>query len=197
MAVSVIDVGELAAHSIGEIASGTTPLEAFDAEQVVTRLFEESWASIFRYVLSFGLSVEDGEEIAQEVFLALFQHVRRGKSRRNLRGWVVAVAHNLALKRRRRNQRHYGSGDLCWRAREDQPDPSLGPEEELLCTQRQLRLQAIVKALPERDQRCLRLRAEGLRYREIARVLGISLGAVSLSLARSLKRLRCAVEGEP
>jgi RNA polymerase sigma-70 factor (ECF subfamily) len=35
----------------------------------------------------------------------------------------------------------------------------------------------------------LHLRAEGLRYREIAGVLGISLGAVSLSLQRSFARL--------
>jgi RNA polymerase sigma-70 factor (ECF subfamily) len=50
-------------------------------------------------------------------------------------------------------------------------------------------LLAVVHALPELDQGCLRLRAEGLRYREIASVLGMSLGAVSISLTRSLARL--------
>jgi RNA polymerase sigma-70 factor (ECF subfamily) len=59
----------------------------------------------------------------------------------------------------------------------------------VLCAQRQSRLRAVLAALPEQDQCCLRLRAEGLRYREISRVLGISLGAVSLSLTRSLTRL--------
>jgi RNA polymerase sigma-70 factor (ECF subfamily) len=43
--------------------------------------------------------------------------------------------------------------------------------------------------LPEQDRCCLGLRAEGLRYREIAKVLGMSLGAVSVSLQRSLARL--------
>jgi RNA polymerase sigma-70 factor (ECF subfamily) len=55
--------------------------------------------------------------------------------------------------------------------------------------QRCKRLRAVVAALPEKDQHCLRLRAEGLRYREIATVLGMSLGAVSISLTRSLARL--------
>ena len=55
------------------------------------------------------------------------------------------------------------------------------------------RLLMVVEALPEQDRRCLFLRAEGLRYREIAETLGMSLGGVSLSLARSLARLaRCA-----
>jgi len=48
---------------------------------------------------------------------------------------------------------------------------------------------AVVEALPEQDRRCLFLRAEGLRYREIAEILDMSLGGVSLSLARSLARL--------
>jgi RNA polymerase sigma-70 factor (ECF subfamily) len=55
--------------------------------------------------------------------------------------------------------------------------------------QRRERLLAVVQALPDTDQGCLRLRAEGLRYREIATVLGMSLGAVSISLTRSLARL--------
>ena len=47
----------------------------------------------------------------------------------------------------------------------------------------------MLEALPEQDQRCLILRAEGLKYREIAEILGISLGSVSMSLARSLARM--------
>jgi RNA polymerase sigma-70 factor (ECF subfamily) len=55
-------------------------------------------------------------------------------------------------------------------------------------------LLAVLRALPEQDQYCLYLRAEGLRYREISEVLGISLGTVSNSLGRSLGRLGRADE---
>ena len=55
--------------------------------------------------------------------------------------------------------------------------------------QRQSRLRSVVAALSEQDRCCLHLRAEGLRYREIAEVLGISLGSVAASLGRSLERL--------
>jgi RNA polymerase sigma-70 factor (ECF subfamily) len=44
-------------------------------EVEVTELFEQLRDPLFRYLLSFGLSVQDGEEIIQEVFLALFQHL--------------------------------------------------------------------------------------------------------------------------
>lgn len=156
--------------------------------------FEQFRAPLLRYTLSLGLSVHDGEEITQEVFLALFQHLRMGKCQRNLRGWIFRVAHNLALKRRQAKQR-LKEGALADRlAGESQLDSSPNPEEQVLAAQRQRRLLVALEALPEQDRACLRLRAEGLRYREIARVLGISLGTVSVSLTRSLAHLMCADE---
>jgi RNA polymerase sigma-70 factor, ECF subfamily len=161
--------------------------EAIEAEVLV--LFDEYRNPILRYALSFGIPVHDAEEVAQETFLSLFQHLRAGKSRSNLRGWLFRVAHNQALKHRHANQisRDMHTSDRT--VVEQQLDPSPDPESQLSFTQRQRRLRAAVKALPETDQFCLRLRAEGLRYREIARVVGISLGSVSISLSQSLARL--------
>jgi len=135
-----------------------------------------------------------GEEVTQEVFLALLRHLQLGKSRRNLRGWIFRVAHNLALRQRHANRQSQDEMDPNGALAENQLDPSPNPEERVLSTQRQVRLLAVLHALPEQDRCCLRLRAEGLRYREIAEVLGISLGTVSISLTRSLARLMCADE---
>jgi RNA polymerase sigma-70 factor (ECF subfamily) len=157
-------------------------------EEEVTRLFDQLRNPILRYVLSLGLSPQDGEEVIQEVFLSLFQHLRQGKSRHNLRGWVFRVAHNRALKRRCA-QVHALMSLADVDAASRQVDPRPNPEEALAAKQRRERLFAVVRALPEHDRCCLHLRAEGLRYREIAEVLGMSLGAVSLSLVRSLARL--------
>ncbi|MGA9507548.1 MAG: sigma-70 family RNA polymerase sigma factor [Candidatus Sulfotelmatobacter sp.] len=156
----------------------------------VVELFEELRERLLRYLLALGLSVHDGEEIVQESFLLLFQHLQRGKSRQNLRGWVFRVARNLALKQRAANQlqlRRIVEFDETLQGRHANLGPN--PEEELQSRQRQKRLLAVVNALPEQDQSCLIMRAEGLRYREIAGALGISLGSVAASLARSLERL--------
>jgi RNA polymerase sigma-70 factor (ECF subfamily) len=177
----------------GEAATAfsATPSEI---ECEVIDLFDQFRNSLLRYALSFGLSVHDGEEVTQEVFLALFQHLREGKSRHNLRAWIFRVAHNLALKQRQANQRLSGGRDSDEGRAEKQPDLAPSPEERVLSRQRQQHLMAVLQALPERDRCCLGLRLEGLRYREIAPVLGMSLGAVSISLTRSLARLMRANE---
>jgi RNA polymerase sigma-70 factor (ECF subfamily) len=149
-------------------------------EEEVTGLFEQLRNPLFRYLLFLGLTTQDGEEIIQDVFLALFQHLKRGKPRDNLRGWIFRVGHNKALKLRKRDGMRPALQLLA-------PEPN--PEEQALSNQRQRRLSAVIRALAEQDRACLSLRSEGFRYREIAEVLGISLGSVSLSLARSLAKL--------
>jgi len=157
-------------------------------EREVMELFDEFRNPLLRYSLSLGLSIHDAEEVIQEVFLALFRHLHLERSRKNLRGWLFRVTHNLVLKQRIANQTSVRrTADAS--AAEEHPDPAPGPEEQIWAAQRRDRLQAVVQALPQNDQHCLRLRAEGLRYREIATVLGMSLGAVSISLTRSLARL--------
>jgi RNA polymerase sigma-70 factor, ECF subfamily len=181
-----------------ELAAGTkserAPAPSAD-EQEVIQLFDELRNRLLRYLLALGLPVHEGEEVIQEVFLALFQHLQRGRSRQNLRGWIFRVAHNLGLKRRLARSREAasvpGEQEFLAAAR---PDPAENPEEQLASSQRLQRLQAVLRALPEQDQWCLSLRAEGLRYREIADVLGMSLGSVSASLGRSLARFSRADE---
>jgi RNA polymerase sigma-70 factor, ECF subfamily len=170
------------------IATGSSETAPSEIEREVIDLFDQLQERLFGYILSFGLTTHDAEDIVQETFLSLFRHLQLGRSRHNLRGWIFRVAHNLALKRRSANQA--GPSSVAYdeiASIHTAPGPSI--EEQIAFDQRQKRLLAVLEALPEQDQRCLTLRAEGLKYREIAEILGISLGSVSISLARSLARL--------
>jgi RNA polymerase sigma-70 factor (ECF subfamily) len=162
-------------------------------DQDVLLLFDRCASSLLRYVASFGLTTQETEDVVQEVFLALFRHLRLDRSRRNLTGWLFRVAHNLALKRRKRLQRRT---TVPW---DDSVhaliDPAPNPEVRLAQRERQQRLAPVIQALSARDRRCLLLRAEGLRYRDIADTLGMSLGGVAKSLARSIGRLVNADRG--
>jgi RNA polymerase sigma-70 factor (ECF subfamily) len=160
-------------------------------EQEVVDMFDQLRGPLLRYTLAFGVPLQDGEEVVQEVFLGLFRHLQQGKPRKNLRGWVFRVAHNLALKRR--SALSHSATDPAEETAAF-PDPSPNPEDQFASNQAQQRVLAVFRVLPELDRRCLMLRAEGLRYREIAQVLGMSLGAVSLSLSRSLARLSRAAD---
>ena len=191
-------------HLTHETAIDSTLLAAVDGvapsapsagiEDEVVLLFDEFRGRLLRYAISLGIGPQDGEDVIQEVFLSLFRHLRLGRPRSNLRGWIFRVAHHLALKQRNSPWRRQARTSAEALALEERLDSASNPEEQLDELQRRKRLLLIFNALPERDRCCLSLRAEGLRYREIAGVLGMSLGAVSNSLARSLARLARADE---
>ena len=164
------------------------------AEQDVLSLFDALQEPLLRYLTSFMLPAPDAEEVIQETFLALFQHLQRGGSRDNLKGWLFRVAHNLALKKRNRDRRDYQNLGVSLPAEDLVPDPGMNPEDQFAARQLHVRLVAVVQALPEQDRQCLILRAEGLRYREISEVLNMALSSVSDSLGRSLARISRAAE---
>jgi RNA polymerase sigma-70 factor (ECF subfamily) len=169
-------------------ATQSPPAHARSAE--VVALFESYRAPLLRYLVTLGMTVHDGEEVIQEVFLALFQHLKKGKRDDNLRGWIFRVGHNLALK-------HFGS--LKFRTEKnsiplDEIESNAiseapNPEQALEASRSEARIKAVIGALPELDRRCLYLRAEGLRYREIAEVLNVSLGSVANALERAIGKL--------
>src|SRR5580704_6152100 len=142
-----------------------------EIECQVIDLFDQFRNPLLRYILSFGLCIHDAEEVAQEVFLALFRHLQQGKSRRNLRGWIFRVAHNLALKQRAANKKLHAALDDDATVVQAKLDATPNPEEQMTSGQTLQRLRTVLRALPEQDRCCLALRAEGLRYREIAATL--------------------------
>jgi RNA polymerase sigma-70 factor, ECF subfamily len=178
---SIVDTALLPAEGASS-ASGSI-------ESNVLALFDRCAPQLLRYVGSFGLDAVEAEDVVQDTFLALFRHLHLRRDQTNLAGWLFQVAHNLALKRREQMLRHRRSAASQEAATRWCADPAADPEERLIREERGQRLRAVFDALPERERRCLFLRAEGLTYRDIARALSVSLGSVSKAVSRALTRL--------
>jgi RNA polymerase sigma-70 factor, ECF subfamily len=155
----------------------------------VAQLFEEMRDGVFRYELSLGLHPSQAQEATQEVFLRLYTALKRSEPIQNRRAWVVRVAHNLALKLRAQQS---SNTPFDPQVEANLTDPELNPEQSLLEHERMVRFHRAMENLSEQQRRCLHLRLEGLRYPEIAAVLGISASAVGEFLRRAIVRLRKA-----
>jgi RNA polymerase sigma-70 factor (ECF subfamily) len=157
-----------------------------DPKQVATRMFDELRLPVSRYVVSLGLPAAVASEIVQEAFLRLYRHLRTDGRRENLAGWVFRVAHNLAVNELKRA----GASDLSGAEQEEsRPDPGSDPEQLMLRKERMTCLDSAIRSLPLRQRQCLFLRSEGLRYREIAKVLGIGISSVAEAVQRAVDTL--------
>jgi RNA polymerase sigma-70 factor (ECF subfamily) len=152
--------------------------------------FTELRIPICRYLLALGLDPGQAEEVLQETFLRLCQHLAADGREANLRGWVFRVAHNLARdEHRRKRRRPAQSFEDAQGSMDAQADSRATPEQQLIAQEREGQLVAALQRLPPHQRQCLHLRAEGLRYREIAEVLGAGVSTVAEWVQQALRTL--------
>ena len=160
------------------------------SEGEVTALFAALSGPLRRYFRIIGLSRDDADEAVQETFLRLHQHLGNHGDRTNLRGWIFAVARNLARNvfKSGHRRRVEGCGDNLERCAAI-TDPGRTPEEQAIQGERMRRLRISIGRLSPQQRECVRLRAAGLKYREIAAVLGIGVSNVGELVQRAVAHL--------
>jgi RNA polymerase sigma-70 factor (ECF subfamily) len=146
-------------------------------------ILREHQAMVFSLALNFLRNRSVAEDLAQDVFLSLYQSLSSIKSRDHLIFWLrKATVRRCVDYSRRRKVRSAASID-------DIPEPSLTPPQPDVFLSRLLKRG--VDALPEKARLILVLRyQEDLEPADIARVMDIPLNTVKSHLRRSLARLR-------
>ena len=156
-------------------------------EQAVNEAFIALRNPIYRYVFSAVRNSGDAEDIAQEAFIRLFRDLRKGQSVRNVRAWLFRVAHNLVIDFSRRSPEPDSlDAPAGQRLAEGVADPNPTAEQSAMS---QAARQKLLARLTLQERRCMELRAEGLRYREIAEVLGVRIPTVQTTIDRAIKKV--------
>lgn len=162
------------------------PLSRCAAGSEATSLYRELRKPLLRYLVCLGLSADEAQDIAQDAFLSLHQHLASGGSQENIRSWLFRVAHNAARNRQNRYERRFAA------PLEDGLNSALDeatPERVVLEKEKYRLLEQAIRLLSDSERECLLLRAGGLRYREIAEVLGLSISTVGDTVDRAVRKL--------
>lgn len=148
------------------------------------QLFGENRDSLVRYLRYHLDDRSEAEDIAQETFVRYFQARGRDEKITQPRAWLFRVAHNLLVDYGRKRK-----PDLL----DEQGWVAL--ESHLVVEPNGLNASAEVSKLPwdrlsPMELDCLRLRTEGLKFREIGEVLDLSISTVVSYVSRALTKLR-------
>src|SRR5271156_2700581 len=125
-----------------------------------TTLYCELRKPLLRYLVSIGLGADEAQDVVQEVFVSLQEHLAAGGSQENIRGWLYRVAHNRARNRQTRYDRRFAP------PLEGQIDAMLDerpPEQRMLQKEKFGQLASAIRLLTDPERECLLLRGEGLR----------------------------------
>ncbi len=160
-------------------------------EDRVVCLYETDRERIYRFLVGHGLSPGEAQEVTQDVFVDLFQALQKGTDISSEQAWLYTVAGRAAVDYWRRNRSAgHVQLDLETRAVADLRSPDISPEVRAENMDRLRRVAAGMARLPKEQRMCIQLRMQGLRYREIAGILGVSTSTAAEWLISAVDRLR-------
>jgi RNA polymerase sigma-70 factor (ECF subfamily) len=159
------------------------------SEEAFAALFASAYAPVRRYFLLRGMDTATAEELAQNVFLIVYQRAGDVREPALFSGWLFAIARNELLQHWRRSQTRVSQAPLdaelaerFWQA------PEAGNA---------WRMEAWLNRLEpaERDLAILRFVVE-LSYEELAVALDAPLGTIKWRLYQLKKKLAQIIEAE-
>jgi len=143
---------------------------------------------------------EDARDLSQEAFARAYRARDRIDPELPFYTWYYQILRRLCFNfiRDRKSRReklsqesHWIAENAGWRAKQD------NPQSRVVRNEIRERVRAAIERLPDREREVLVLKEfEGLRYREIAQLLGIPLGTVMSRLYTARKHLAAVIEGE-
>jgi RNA polymerase sigma-70 factor, ECF subfamily len=166
-------------------------------DEKVLVYFEQLRLPVFRFLLRKTHNAGRAEDLTQETFLRLCRHLMESKPLENPKAWLFTVANNLAIDVARSDGSSIDLDERNWREiEESRSGMQSDPEALLIQNERLDRLQIAVLNLTQLQRECLHMRAEGLRYREIAELLAISVSTVADAVRRATLKLAREVDSE-
>ena len=144
--------------------------------------------AIARVVSSYEVIKALQEELYQEISVALWKSLANFDHQSSLKTYILSIAHKRAISHVAKYAKEPRKQDI------DNVELELVlkdcPSEQLAKSQRMNKLLAAMRRLPVFDRQLIALALEGISYKDIGEILGITTNLVGVKLNRSKAKLK-------
>jgi RNA polymerase sigma factor (sigma-70 family) len=196
---------DLVAGLVEQIRAG------IDVEASFERLYKHFHPKLIHYFTRRGIVPERAEELTQDAFLSVFRNIGTFERRGVFTAWLFEIVRNIYINELRRMGAAKRDGYEKPLEEELGPDrgdrkmvapalvsPAPSPLEEVEHREQVAALREALETLPPQMGRCVFLRLyHGLKYREVAATMNVSLDTVKAHLGQATVRLRKLLQGRP
>ena len=154
-------------------------------ETALTRLYNDFYAPVYRYLYFRARDRAEAEDLAQETFLRFFQTLQKYQYRGTTPlAFLFRIARKILIDTGRRKKNWVQFSELFGKNEEPRENPTEQRENAEM-------VRMALKELPEAEQEAVTLcYINDLSYSEIAQLIGKNEEAVRQAVSRALKRLR-------
>ena len=155
----------------------------------LAELYQSTKTAVYGMALSYLKNAHDAQDLTQDVYVQVWNCAEQYRPVGSPMGWLLTICRNLCLMRLRREKKNAGLSEEEWNAIPVQ-ECGLDADERIL-------LQYALAALSDEERRIVLLHAAtGMKHREIAALLELTLPTVLSKYHRALKKMRVILEGD-
>jgi RNA polymerase sigma-70 factor (ECF subfamily) len=163
-----------------------------DDQQAYKELYTSLYAYLFGFARTIAPSRETAEEIVSDVFIRLWERRKELEKIENLKVYLYVATRNVAfnyLDRQKRTPTH-SIDDISDDISAEFTSIYFDPEQLLITADMLALIQKAIDQLPPKCKVIFKLiKDDGLKYREVAEVLGLSVKTVENQLAIALEKI--------
>ncbi|MCK5535527.1 MAG: RNA polymerase sigma factor [Bacteroidales bacterium] len=167
------------------------------SEKAFYELVDEYKNMVFHTCFGFLQNAEEAEDLAQEVFIEVFESIKKFNGKSKLSTWIYRIASNKSLdliKYKNRKRRFASVMKVFGVDYEADAAPQLhdyNPQEEIENDERAKILHWAINQLSENQQKAFILnKYDDMPYAEIAEMMEMSVSAIEALLHRAKKKLQ-------
>lgn len=145
-------------------------------------------------------NAEDAADVVQDAFLNAYQALHSFKGDAEFFTWLYRIAFNTAISLKRKKRASLSLDSVGAEGGIDPDDPSeyIKPGAALERSEDEMQLQEAMIRLSQEHREVLVLKEiEGMKYEDIAEILGVPIGTIRSRLHRARLELRELLETEP
>lgn len=143
---------------------------------------------------AYAVTAADQADLQQELRLQLWLSLRSYSGQAKVSTWIYRVCLNTAMTWRRSTVRREARVEIGVEL-EQHGDGAASPAQQADEREMLEQLYAAIHALPDADRALILLMLDGLAYREIAEITGLTENHVGVALSRARQRLAAQMKG--
>jgi len=167
-------------------------IACFDDVQAYKQLFLIFHSSLIQFAVSITRSRQLSEEIVSDVFLKIWEKRQQLDKIENLQFYLFTAVKNRAINKLHEQKKNpvISIDSVAVEFKTIYHDP----EQKMISAEMISQIQAIIRQLPPRCQLIFKLiKEDGLKYKEVAELLHLSLKTVENQMSLALKKIGSAI----
>ena len=182
----------IAMPSVTELKEIQRRIAVYDDDRAYKELFFLFYKALTQFAFSFVKSREMSEEVVSDVFINIWKGRKHLEEIDNLRTYLYISTKNISLKYLLKQHKRVAIAidalDIELESKE------IHPEQIMITAEMANKITEAVNQLPPRCKLVYKfIKEDGLRYKEVATILNISVKTIDNQLAIALKKISTAI----